>query len=50
MRFPDYHIHTLYSPDSKMEPDEAVRAAIESGITDICFTEHMGFGTSYARF
>lgn len=50
MRFPDYHIHTLYSPDSQMEPDEAVRAAIGSGITDICFTEHMDLGHHMEAF
>ena len=50
MKFPDYHIHTLYSPDSQMEPDEAVRAAIGSGVTDICFTEHMDLGHHMEAF
>lgn len=27
-----------------MEPDEAIRAAIASGVTEICFTEHMDLG------
>lgn len=40
----DYHIHTLFSPDSKMEPEEAIRAAIDAGVTDLCFTEHMDLG------
>ncbi len=44
MFLPDYHIHTLYSPDSTMDPEEAVRAAIASGVTEICFTEHMDLG------
>lgn len=44
MILPDYHVHTSYSPDSKMEPDEAIRAAIASGVTEICFTEHMDLG------
>jgi len=44
MILPDYHIHTSFSPDSKMDPEEAVRAAIASGVTDICFTEHMDLG------
>lgn len=44
MILPDYHIHTSYSPDSKMDPEEAVRAAIASGVTNICFTEHMDLG------
>lgn len=41
---PDYHVHTSYSPDSKMEPEEAIRAAIEAGVSEICFTEHMDLG------
>ncbi len=44
MLLPDYHIHTSYSPDSKMDPEVAVRAAIASGVTELCFTEHMDLG------
>lgn len=44
MVLPDYHIHTSYSPDSKMDPEEAVRSAIASGVTELCFTEHMDLG------
>ncbi len=44
MVLPDYHIHTSYSPDSKMDPEEAIRAAIASGVTELCFTEHMDLG------
>jgi len=44
MVLPDYHIHTLYSPDSTMDPEEAVRAARASGVTELCFTEHMDLG------
>ena len=44
MVLPDYHIHTSYSPDSKMDPEEAVRAAMASGVTNLCFTEHMDLG------
>jgi len=44
MILPDYHVHTTYSPDSKMNPEEAVRAAIASGVTELCFTEHMDLG------
>ena len=28
MLLPDYHVHTLYSPDSKMEAEEAICAGI----------------------
>ena len=44
MILPDYHVHTSFSPDSKMDPEEAVRAAIASGVTHLCFTEHMDLG------
>jgi histidinol-phosphatase (PHP family) len=44
MIIPDYHIHSSFSPDSKMEPEEAICAAIKAGITDLCFTEHMDLG------
>ncbi len=30
MVLPDYHVHTIYSRDSKMEPEEAIRAAMAS--------------------
>lgn len=50
MVLPDYHVHTIYSPDSKMEPEEAVLAAISSGVSEICFTEHMDLGHHMESF
>ena len=50
MILPDFHVHTLYSPDSEMKPEEAIRAAIASGVTDICFTEHMDIGYHIETF
>ena len=47
---PDYHVHTRYSPDSAMEPEEVIRAAISAGISDICFTEHMDLGHHMETF
>ncbi len=44
MTLPDFHIHTTYSPDSKMDPEEAILAAMASGVTNLCFTEHMDLG------
>ena len=44
MILPDYHVHSSFSPDSKMEPEEAICAAIKAGVTDLCFTEHMDLG------
>ena len=50
MRIPDYHVHTHFSPDSAMQPRDAVAAAIKAGITDICFTEHMDLGHHLGNF
>lgn len=50
MRLPDFHIHSNYSPDSMMNPSEAVESAIKSGITDMCFTEHMDLGHHMKSF
>lgn len=46
----DYHVHTLYSPDSKMEHEEAIRAAMAAGVTEICFTDHMDLGHHMEKF
>ncbi len=50
MIVPDYHLHTTFSPDSDMQPEEAIRAAIASGMTEICFTEHMDIGHSMKMY
>lgn len=50
MRTPDLHIHSHFSPDSLMNPVEAVNVAIEAGITDLCFTEHMDLGHHIESF
>lgn len=50
MQMMDYHIHTHYSPDSSMKPEDAVKAAIKAGITDMCFTEHMDLGHHLESF
>ena len=44
MRIPDYHMHTQFSPDSRMTQQDAVEAAIRMGVTDLCYTEHMDLG------
>jgi predicted metal-dependent phosphoesterase TrpH len=37
----DLHVHTIaLSPCSRLDPEEAVRAAKSSGLDGICFTEH----------
>ncbi|NPV79970.1 MAG: histidinol-phosphatase [Firmicutes bacterium] len=39
----DYHVHTLHSPDCRVSMDERCKAAIASGIEEICFTDHIEF-------
>lgn len=41
---PDFHVHSNFSPDSSMPREDAVKAALQAGITDLCFTEHMDLG------
>ncbi|MCR5267873.1 MAG: histidinol-phosphatase HisJ family protein [Lachnospiraceae bacterium] len=36
----DYHMHTDHSGDSKASMESMIEHAIESGLSDICFTEH----------
>lgn len=42
--YPDYHVHTCYSDDSEYPMEEAVLDAIELGLTEICFTDHIDYG------
>ena len=37
----DYHVHTKFSLDSTENMEDAVRAALNAGLTEIAFTEHM---------
>ncbi|AOY76638.1 histidinol-phosphatase HisJ family protein [Clostridium formicaceticum] len=39
----DFHIHSNFSPDGFMQMEEAVEAAIEKGLKEICFTDHMDY-------
>ena len=40
----DYHMHTYYSDDSQYEMEKAVKKAIELGLNEICFTDHVDYG------
>ncbi len=40
----DYHVHTEYSDDSAYEMEQVVRDAIEKGIDELCFTDHVDYG------
>ncbi|MBQ9328993.1 MAG: histidinol-phosphatase HisJ family protein [Solobacterium sp.] len=40
----DYHIHTEFSDDSNEPMENQIRRAIELGLDEICFTEHVDYG------
>ena len=40
---PDYHLHTDFSIDSKISPEEMVKRAIVVGLTEICITDHYDY-------
>lgn len=40
----DYHVHTAYSDDSVYPMEEVVKDAIEKGICELCFTDHVDYG------
>lgn len=39
----DYHMHTAFSADSRADMDEMVQTAIQQGLKEICFTEHIDY-------
>ena len=39
----DYHIHTHFSTDSEEEPRLYIERAIELGMKEICFTDHIDY-------
>lgn len=39
----DYHIHTHFSSDCEVDPKEYIEKAIEMGMKEICFTDHVDF-------
>lgn len=40
----DYHVHTEFSDDSNYLMEDVVRDAINKGINEICFTDHVDYG------
>ena len=40
----DYHIHTSYSDDSIEPMENQIKKAIELGLKEICFTDHVDYG------
>lgn len=43
----DYHIHTNYSEDSSVKMQEYINVAINNGYSEICFTDHIDYGTPF---
>ena len=39
----DYHIHSNFSVDSKLEMEEIIQQAINLGLDEICFTDHVDY-------
>lgn len=39
----DYHMHSDFSADCETPMEETVKMAIEKGLTEICFTEHVDY-------
>lgn len=39
----DYHIHSYFSKDSKLNPDEIIKKAIDLKYSKIAFTDHLEF-------
>ena len=44
----DYHIHSRVSYDSKSIPEDIVKQALNAGLKEICFTDHLDYGKSPA--
>ena len=40
----DYHIHTEFSDDSREPMQKQIERAIELGLDEICFTDHIDYG------
>lgn len=45
--FVDYHVHTDYSDDSDYPMEEVVKDAIQMGMDEICFTDHVDYGAKW---
>lgn len=44
MVYADYHVHSDYSDDSWYLMEEVVKDAIQLGLAEICFTDHVDYG------
>lgn len=39
----DYHVHSNFSGDCSVEPEDIIRDAINNGLKEICFTDHIDY-------
>lgn len=46
--FADYHMHSEFSNDTQVPMEDMVRRAIDLGLEEICFTEHMDYDVGVA--
>ena len=46
----DYHIHSNFSVDSKLEMEEIIQQAINLGLDEICFTDHVDYDVKNHRY
>lgn len=42
--FADYHVHCAFSDDSREPMEKQIAKAIELGLDEICFTDHVDYG------
>lgn len=42
--FEDYHVHSEFSDDSDYPMEQVIRDAIEMGMDELCFTDHVDYG------
>lgn len=45
----DYHVHTEYSDDSNYRMEVCVKDAIQLGLDEMCFTDHVDYGIKVDR-
>lgn len=43
----DMHVHTIYSKDSLLAPEDLIEQAIALGLDAVCVTEHDSYSASY---
>lgn len=47
MKIADYHLHSQFSPDGMQTMEEACTKAIQLGVSELCFTDHIEFAVNF---